>query len=67
MTADGITLATDTPQAHIADGKTNYAKTDIDDAGAIDGTELAVVLNLITTQINSILLSLENAGILANS
>jgi len=50
--------------AHIADGKTNYAKTDIDDAGAIDGTELAVVLNLITTQINEILLALETAGVL---
>ena len=50
--------------AHISDGKTNYVKTDIDDAGTIDGTELAVVLNLLTVQINAILLSLEKEGIL---
>jgi len=53
--------------AHIADGKTDYVKTDIDDAGAIDGTELAVVLNLLTVQINAILAALETAGIIKPS
>lgn len=54
----------DRRNAHIADGKTNYVKTDIDDAGAIDGTELAVVLNLLTVQINAMLKAMEEAGIL---
>ncbi len=44
--AEGIELATDTPQAHIADAT--------DAASAI-------------TQINLILIALEEAGILANS
>ncbi len=62
-----LTNLTNTQGSHIADGKTDYAKTDIDDAGTIDGTELAVVLNLLTVQINAVLAALENAGILADS
>ncbi len=64
---NNLTNLTNIKGSHIADGKTDYAKTDIDDAGTIDGTELAVVLNLLTVQINTILVALENAGILADS
>ena len=52
--------------------KDDYAKTDIDDAGTIDGTELAVVLNLITTayndlatKFNTLLTAIDGVGITA--
>jgi len=72
ITADG------TQASHIADAgaalKTDYAKADIDDAASIDGTELAVVLNLITTAYNdlatkhnALLAAIEGVGILADS
>jgi len=54
MTTDGITLATDTPQAHISD----VSSTD-SGSGGNDAT--------FVTAINAILLALENAGILATS
>jgi hypothetical protein len=67
-----------TQASHIVDAgaalKTDYAKTDIDDAGTIDGTELAAVLNLITTayndlatKYNALLVAAEGVGILASS
>jgi len=77
--ASGGSITNDGTQAsHIADAgaalKTDYAKTDIDDAGTIDGTELAVVLNLITaayndlaTKYNTLLVAAEGVGILADS
>jgi len=70
VTADGTQAST------IADAavnlKTDYAVDDIDDAGTIDGTEIAVVLNLITaayndlaTKHNTLLAAIEGVGILA--
>jgi len=61
ITNDGTQAAT------IADGKTDYAQADVDDAAAINGTEIAVIFNLLTVQINAILLALEGVGILADS
>lgn len=58
----GIAKAT-----HIANLATTVAKTDIDDAGVIDGTEVAAALQAIHLKINAILLVLENNGMVATS
>lgn len=74
----GTILAAGTQAVHIVDAgaalKADYAKTDIDDDGTIDGTELAVVLNLVTTayndlatKYNALLVACEGVGILADS
>lgn len=74
----GKITAAGTQAVNIADAgaalKEDYAKTDIDDAGTIDGTELAVVLNLITaayndlaTKHNTLVAAIEGVGILADS
>jgi len=70
MTADGITLATDTPQAHIADATFagSDTLTDADtDLGATTQAELEGVLQNLGDTCNAILAALENAGILATS
>lgn len=78
LTVAKILPTTGTQASHIADAgaalKTDYAQGDIDDAGTIDGTELAVVLNLVTaayndlaTKFNTLLTVVENVGLNASS
>lgn len=70
--------ALDVPQVHIANVSSGLdetvAKTDIDDAGTIDGTEVAamlsadhVVVNAIAAKVNAVIAALEAAGVLASS
>lgn len=70
MTNEGIELATNTPQAHIADA--TFAGTDtLTDAdaslGATSQAELEAVLQNQGDSINAILAALEVAGILQTS
>lgn len=70
MVSHGITLATDTPQAHITDA--TFAGSDtLTDAdaslGATSQAELEGVLQNYGDSINAMLLALEEAGILSNS
>lgn len=48
----------------VADCKVDYAKADLDDAGSIDGTEIAAALNVEFAKVNKIIAALENFGIL---
>ena len=68
----------DAQAATIADAddalKADYAKADVDDAGTIDGTEIAAIFNLnnaayndLATKYNTLLVAVENLGILASS
>jgi phage antirepressor YoqD-like protein len=49
--------------AHIADAKVDYAKADLDDAGTIDGTEVAAAINATNTKLNAVIKRLEDAGV----
>ena len=71
--AQGIELATDTQQAHIAD-----ADASVGDQGATQNTgwgadseahfdEIVTKLNALATTVNAILVALEECGILATS
>ena len=62
----GDIVASGTQNLNLIALKANYVKTDIDDAGAIDGTELAVVLNLLAARINALDVCLEAFGINAS-
>ena len=59
----GITLATDTPQAHITD----VTSGDMDGSDTVNEATLETALSGINTAVNAILLALEEAGILAKS
>ena len=67
LASAGAVVASGTAAAHIVDLKADYANTDIDDAGTINGTELAVVLNLITARCNALVARLEAFKINASS
>jgi len=68
--AQGIELATTTPQAHIADATFAGSSTLTDgdgDLGATTQAELEGVLTNLGDSINAILAALEECGILATS
>ena len=54
-----VTPAIGTKAAHIANLGVTVAKTDVDDAGTIDGTEVAAALQAIHVKINTIVAVLE--------
>ena len=59
----GAVVASGAQNANLVAVKANYVASDIDDAGTIDGTELAVVLNLLAARINALDVCLEAFGI----
>lgn len=59
LASSGATVASGTTASNIADAKTDYAYTDLDDGGSINGTEIAAALNLTNGKINSIIAALE--------
>ena len=63
LASAGDIVASGTQNLNLTALKANYVKTDIDDAGTIDGTELAVVLNLLAARINALDVCLEAFGI----
>jgi len=59
LASSGSTVASGTQAANIADAKVDYANTDLDDAGSINGTEIAAAFNITNGKINSIIAALE--------
>lgn len=53
--------------AFVADLPEDIAKTDVDDAGTIDGTEIAALFNTLTAAINANKAALVTAGLMASS
>jgi hypothetical protein len=67
LASSGAVVASGTAGTHVADLKADYIATDIDDAGTINGTEVAVVLNLIAGRCNALVARLEAFKINASS
>lgn len=63
LSGAGAVVASGASAAHITDLKADYIVTDIDDAGTIDGTEIAVVLNLLAARCNALVARFEAFGI----
>jgi len=59
LASSGAVVASGTAGVHLSDLKSNYVKTDIDDAGSINGTEISVVINSQAVRVNEILAMLE--------
>jgi hypothetical protein len=59
LASSGAVVASGTASANIPDLKADYIKTDLDDSGAIDGTEIAAALCLTNAKINTIITLLE--------
>ena len=53
--------------AHVADMPTTVAKSDIDDAGTIDGTEVAAALQALNLKVNALIAVIEAYGMTALS
>jgi hypothetical protein len=66
-TAAQLNKLTAAAHAHIADLAATVVKTDIDDAGTIDGTEVAAALQAVHLAINAIIATLETFGLAATS